>query len=177
MSSSRAATSKRISSAATEGQTLHDPARRAVALTSRIGRLVSRLPDGNCVVDYPGNVHGPLPALALASCAEALAGGPVGKRRVLLVFDGGDPRAPVIVGVLEKATKSPLQVLSVGGRPAQVQMDGDTLVLRAQHNVRIECGESSLSLNADGTVLIKGRKVMSRASESNRIRGSTVAVN
>lgn len=146
-------------------------------MTTRVGQVVRRLDESHWLVDFPGNVHGPLPARSLASAADEVAAACQRQREVLLVFDGGDPLAPLIVGSLAKSQPAALHVTHVAGRTAQVNLDGEALVLRAGRSVRLECGESSISMHADGTVIIKGRKILTQATESNRVRGGTVCIN
>lgn len=146
-------------------------------MTTRVGRIVQRLNERQWLVDFPGNVHGPIPARALTSAADELAAATQAQQDVLLVFDAGDPRLPLIVGSLASPRPAALRVTRVAGRTAQVNLDGETLVLQASRNVSIQCGESSLSMHADGTVVIKGRKILTRATETNRVRGSTVCIN
>lgn len=177
MSSSREAQSRRTSvqKVAESGTlTLAEP---SSPMTTRIGRLVEQTGNGTCMVDYQGNVRGPMPARVVATCLEPLSRMRARRPEVLLVFDAGDATAPVIVGIVSPVPASVVQVISIGGRPAQVSIEGEALVMRAERTIRIECGESSLALHADGTVIVKGRRILSRASESNRVKGATVSIN
>jgi hypothetical protein len=58
-----------------------------------------------------------------------------------------------------------------------VQVDKRTLDLEAADEIRLTCGKSSLVLRSDGTVVVRGVRIVSRASESNKIKGSTVSIN
>ncbi len=51
------------------------------------------------------------------------------------------------------------------------------LVLRAGQTVTIKCGESSLTLAADGRIKINGRNIFSRASQLQRISGGAIKLN
>ena len=51
------------------------------------------------------------------------------------------------------------------------------LVLEATERVELRCGESALTLDADGHVLLKGKDVVTRAKRTQRIRGGTVHIN
>ena len=58
-----------------------------------------------------------------------------------------------------------------------MQLDKKRLELEASDEIRLTCGKSSLLLRRDGTVIIKGVTITSRASQTNKIRGATVNIN
>ncbi len=51
------------------------------------------------------------------------------------------------------------------------------LSIQAANSLTLQCGESSLTLRADGKVLLKGDDVVIRAKGTQRIRAGTVAIN
>ena len=51
------------------------------------------------------------------------------------------------------------------------------LSLRAAQSVRLECGEASIELRADGAVLVRGEDIVFRAKGTQRIRAGSVAIN
>lgn len=51
------------------------------------------------------------------------------------------------------------------------------LVLKAGQTVTIKCGESSLTLAADGRIKLNGRNIFSRASQLQRISGGAIKLN
>ena len=53
----------------------------------------------------------------------------------------------------------------------------DELVLEAKQNLTLKCGDGSITIRADGKILIKGRDLVSHAQRTNRIRGGSVAIN
>lgn len=63
------------------------------------------------------------------------------------------------------------------GDALSVQLDKRRLDLEASDEIRLTCGKSSLLLRRDGTVIVRGVKIVSRASQSNKIRGATVEIN
>jgi hypothetical protein len=146
--------------------------------TTRVGKLCGKNPDGAYLVDYTGNVLGPLPARALARCVEILNVGQGEESEVLLVFENGDPKTPIIIGSLAVSSPQPiLEAVTVAGRPTVVKVDGDTLVFDAKKDIILRCGSASIELHTDGTVIVKGRRIVSRASETNKIKGGNVAIN
>jgi hypothetical protein len=63
------------------------------------------------------------------------------------------------------------------GDPVTVQLDKRRLDLEASDEIRLTCGKSSLVMRRDGTVIVRGVTIVSRASQANKIRGATVSVN
>jgi hypothetical protein len=51
------------------------------------------------------------------------------------------------------------------------------LVLEGDEEVVVRCGQGSLTIRADGTVIIRGCKLLSRSSGVNRIKGAAVLIN
>lgn len=49
--------------------------------------------------------------------------------------------------------------------------------LNASERIELRCGQSSLTMNKEGTVIVKGAKVVSRSSGVNKIKGATVQIN
>ncbi len=124
---------------------------------------------GLALVDFEANPDdGPIAAASLVALTRADVGKPV-----ILAFEGGDVAAPVIMGLIK-----PLSVVAARGEPdAQTVLDGERLVLSAEREVVLRCGDASLTLTSDGKVLIRGHYVLSRASDVNRIKGGTVQIN
>lgn len=91
-------------------------------------------------------------------------------REVILLFEDGEPM-PVITGcVLSKAEQR-----SSGSIP--VKLDGDRLVLNANKEIVLRCGEASITLTCDGKVVVKGTSLVQTATGLNRIRGASVQIN
>jgi hypothetical protein len=130
-----------------------------------IGTLLELDVIGSPRVDYPGNSAAALTARTLA----ALDSGKVG-REVALMFEGGDPSKPIVLGVLQRAGRPEPKVL-------QVEMDGETLVLTGKREIVLKCGRASITLTRAGKVLLRGAYVSSRSSGVNRIKGGSVQIN
>jgi hypothetical protein len=60
---------------------------------------------------------------------------------------------------------------------AQVHISASTMTIDASEVVEIVSGKSSVSLKQDGDVVVRGRDVLSRASEVNRLKGGRVRIN
>jgi hypothetical protein len=53
----------------------------------------------------------------------------------------------------------------------------DELVLEAASTITLRCGDGSITLRQDGKILIKGKNLVSLATETQRIKGGSVAIN
>jgi hypothetical protein len=66
------------------------------------------------------------------------------------------------------------------GQATQPEAPGatpDEIVLEAKKSLTLKCGEGSITMRADGKILIKGKDLVSRAQRTNRIKGGAVAIN
>lgn len=130
-----------------------------------MGRLVA-IESGRPTVEFDAG-EGPcqVPARVLQDMATGGEPWLVGQS-VLLMLERGDAALPVIVG----------RVADTLPQPA-VDLRAEELNFEGREQVVLRCGEASITLRADGQVLIKGSRLLSRASESNKIRGATVLIN
>lgn len=100
---------------------------------------------------------------------------------VLLHLEQAESARPIIIGFVkdsfEPAAGSGGTLLEMPFAPAGVTMDGKRLQLEATQEVVLKCGQGSITLQANGRVVIKGTELVSRASGVNKIRGATVAIN
>jgi len=58
-----------------------------------------------------------------------------------------------------------------------VQSDDNRLVLSAEREIVLKCGNASITLTRAGKVLINGTYVVSRSSGYNKIKGAAVDIN
>jgi hypothetical protein len=89
---------------------------------------------------------------------------------VALMFEGGDPAKPIVVGVLQRPGRPE-------PKPMDVEVDGDRLVFSARNEIVLRCGKASITLTRAGKVLLRGAYVSSRSSGVNRIKGGSVQIN
>jgi hypothetical protein len=53
----------------------------------------------------------------------------------------------------------------------------EQLVVEARESLTLRVGDGSITIRADGKILIKGKDLVSQAKNTNRIKGGAVAIN
>ena len=137
---------------------LNDPSFHGVSIASFAG--LSN--DGKFMISL-GDHGEPRAALSTVALSACDAGA-----RVVVAFADGDKTCPIIIGRLQEA---PLP------SPAVCTLDGERLVLRAEREIELRCGDASIVLTRAGKVLIKGNFVLSRSRGANKIKGAYVDIN
>lgn len=134
-----------------------------------VGILTGISESGEPVVDFPCNPSA-LPGTARATVS--LTAENVG-RQIALMFEEGDPRRPLIIGLIQHPhPQSPTPL-----RNAAVVTDGKRTVIRADEEIELRCGQSSIILTKAGKIIIRGAYLLSRSSGVNRIKGGSVQIN
>jgi hypothetical protein len=100
-----------------------------------------------------------------------LSSGDVGKE-IALVFAEGDPRRPIIMGILQEPQKPGLPMWE-----SRISVDGETVTITAENQITLRCGKASISLSRDGMIHIRGTYLVSRSSGINRIQGGSIELN
>lgn len=171
MSSLRDRKSSRIDAAVIDGP----PGPRPILPEAVIGRIVGISTAGVPEVEFPGSpAAGPIAAQTAAAISARHVG-----HDVAIVFVGGDPLRPLILGVIRQSPDAPASQgdqAEAELRP-QVLLDGERLVLTADREIELRCGKASLVLTRAGKVLIRGAYLLSRSSGVNRIKGGSVQIN
>jgi hypothetical protein len=106
-------------------------------------------------------------------------------RSVLLAFEANERTSPLIVGIVRDAFELPSDARpDVGpavhdvGEPGQpLRINGRSLVFEGQEEIQFRCGRGSITIREDGSIVVKGTRLLSRASEVNKIRGASVQIN
>lgn len=121
------------------------------------------------LVIFPGQ---PRTAAIAARATVDLHGAHIG-RPVVLMFDGGDPLRPIVLGCIRGENTALAQ------QPGQVEVDadGERLLVSAREQLVLRCGKASITLTKAGKVLIQGAYVSSRSSGVIRIKGGSVQLN
>jgi hypothetical protein len=121
------------------------------------------------LVIFPGQ---PQTAAVPARTTVDLHGAHIG-RQVVLMFDGGDPMRPIVLGSIRG------EATALEEQPGQVEVDvdGERLLISAKEQLVLRCGKASITLTKAGKVLIQGAYVSSRSTGVNRIKGGSVQLN
>lgn len=94
---------------------------------------------------------------------------------VVVLCEGGDPRAPIIMGVIERqalVAETPASAFT-----ATVQVDGERKLIEAEREIVLRCGDASITLTRAGKVIIKGNYVVSRSTGYNKVKGAAIELN
>ncbi len=121
--------------------------------------------DGQPLLDL-SHLTGDASTVAVASMGSVTAAD-VG-RQACVAFAGGDPGAPVMLGVLATT--------ALGGASA-AGVVADRLELRAARELVLRCGDAILRMTADGNVRLRATNIATHARATNRIRGGAVEIN
>lgn len=147
----------------------------------RIGRIVEILKTGQAVVEFEGSPKGPLPARSILSRPLPDSGQSLVGAACLLAFENNDPGRPIVIGLLHQ-TLYPADTESGGALPFRsgsdtITVDGDRIRVDGRKEIVLKCGKGSITLRADGKIVLKGTRLISRASGVNKIKGASVSIN
>ncbi len=137
-------------------------------------------------MDFEGNPAGPLAARSVVALDDAAIRDALTNRQpAVLLFENGDPRLPIVVGLvppdpgavllgtlLHSKAAAPASV-----KPTEARVDGKRVVLEGEQEIVLRCGEASITLRRDGKVVLRGAYIETTATGLNRIRGGSVKIN
>ena len=135
---------------------------------------------GTPLVDIDGS-PGPVRARStLKLSPQELLAAAASRQGAVLLFEARAPASPILVGLLQTASETPLldQLL---GQPLPatpvVQVDDKRVVVEGKDEVVLQCGEASITLRRNGRVTIRGTQLETQSSGLHRIRGAKVEIN
>ena len=136
-----------------------------------IGKVIKLNQETNIpLVDYPGN---PTQQLISALTTIALSSTDIG-REVALLFAEGDITKPVIMGLI----RTDLEMISLSqASSVEAQIDNEKIVLSAEKEIVLKCGNATITLTRAGKILIRGAYILSRSSGANKIKGGHIELN
>jgi hypothetical protein len=108
--------------------------------------------------------------------------------QLALGFESGDTQRPIILGLILSAaqptaapqTEANDEADSETGseaEPLDLIVDGQHIVLQAEREIELRCGDAAIILSADGHIQLRGTYITSHASATQRILGGSVNVN
>ena len=129
-----------------------------------------------------GNNTEDLPIAAKA--ATSVQPGDIGRQAAVL-FENGDARSPVVMGLIQNLAKTPEQSPAPNAMEQQVAansfggvvVDGEKVLLNAEKEIILQCGKASITLTRAGKIIVRGAYVSSKSSGVNRIHGGSVQIN
>ncbi|KIG14490.1 hypothetical protein DB30_06717 [Enhygromyxa salina] len=164
---------------------------------TRVGWLVEWASGSAPTVDFPGNELGPLAARSVIPLDPNLVATAIAEQRgVMISFEDGRPRAPIITGLLqpvvfeveaeiateadadaEAASEDADRQTSEALPAMQANVDGRRVEIEAADEIVLKCGQASIVLRRNGRVVIRGTYVETRSRGVNRIKGGSVQIN
>ena len=88
---------------------------------------------------------------------------------VALLFEDGTLSRPLIIGKIVEPVAPEHRM--------EVVRDGETVKVYAEDRLELRCGKSTILMEKDGHITIRGTYLVSHASAANRIRGGSVNLN
>lgn len=95
-------------------------------------------------------------------------------REVIVVFAHEKPEEPVIIGIIENILE---ELVCMDEASHETFVDGERVVIRAEKEIALICGEGSITISKNGKIVVRGTDIVSRASGLNKIKGSGIEFN
>jgi hypothetical protein len=95
---------------------------------------------------------------------------------LVVVFEGGNATCPIILGALSDR-RTGAAFGGPSGQPVSVQADDERVIIEAEREIVLRCGNAAITLTRAGKVIIKGNYIVSRSSGYNKIKGAAVDIN
>jgi hypothetical protein len=129
------------------------------------------LEDHPLLTEVPGLPH----EVVLARSTVPLLRNQIGAS-VVVVFEDGDLKRPIVVGVIREH-ELPVATNGDSQRLVTVVADDDSVLVSAERQITLKCGEASITLTRAGKVIITGTYILSRSRGYNKIKGAVVDIN
>jgi Domain of unknown function (DUF6484) len=139
--------------------------------TVLLGRIVSIDRQGVPSVDFPGSSGSLAARVAIAATAQDLLSAMQASRQVVLSFENGDPRLPILLGIVQPCAEADAP------QAIEVDVDGRRVRIVAQDEIVLQCGSASITLRRNGRIVVKGTYVETNSEGTNRIKGGQVRIN
>ncbi len=97
------------------------------------------------------------------------------EHRALVVRTGDTPPRWLLVGLVRERVAATARDAKPGR--LELRVDGERMVVAAEHDLELRCGRASITLRYDGRVEIRGTHILSASRGPNRVKGATIALN
>ena len=154
------------------------PASRAMERGSALlsGHLTGIDDEGSLLFRPEGDTGDPIAVTIGVELSDGALVKAARQQRRVLVARTSDPTPRwVLVGLVRERVSTRAATARPG--TLEVALDGETLVLKAERDLVLQCGESRLSLRKDGKIVISGTNLLTASRGPNRIKGATIALN
>lgn len=165
---------------------------------AHVARLVALASDGAVAIALEGSTVAA--RLAIPASRERLETAVLLQQQAVVVFEGGDPARPIIIGLMETlappimqpapaalpATESAVRDNERSDAPSNVaarlpmieaDVDGKRVRVTAKDELVLQCGSASITLRRNGRVIVRGTYVETHSDGTNRIKGGQVLIN
>jgi hypothetical protein len=88
--------------------------------------------------------------------------------RLVVAFENIDYHSPIIIGRLYESAPQ---------ADTSITVDDGRVVIRAEREIELRCGDASIVLTRAGKVVTRGNYVISRSRGVNKIKGAAVGIN
>jgi len=152
----------------------------------RLGWLLGVDSEGRLLVDFDGNSAGPCPARRTISLSpDQIRAAVESRQRAALLFENGNPRLPVVVGLDQAPSPTPMLDAALAeaeaevraGPPVEAQVAGQRVLIEGRDETVLRCGKASLTLRRNGRVVLRGVYLETHSEGINRIKGGSVQLN
>jgi hypothetical protein len=97
-----------------------------------------------------------------------------GRRALVLRTSDPHPRW-VLAGLVRERVSAEARAAAPG--ELAVKVDGEVVRVEGRHQIELSCGKASLTLRADGRVVLSGVHVITKSHGAVKIKGATIALN
>lgn len=137
-----------------------------------IATLLEMLPDGKVRIAVPSHGISDMHATPVCALAALREGG-----QIAVMFEQGDTTRALVIGPMAGGDVASTVADEGGNERREAVIDDERILIEAEHEIELRCGEAAIILTRDGRILLRGTYISSHASATQRIRGGAVQIN
>jgi hypothetical protein len=150
------------------GADAKDPAQEPESIQGPIVGTIEAFMGDDVLVTYPGLSAGAaIPCRSIVDVTPESIG-----RQAVLIFERGDARRPILVGVLKDRAAARASAPTV-----EVIADQERVTVTAKEQIVLRCGHASITLTKAGKLIMQGEYISQRSTGVVRIKGGCVEIN